>query len=108
MEFLRQLNILPENMGTSTGGKWLPSRSAVLESFSPVDGKLIASVISTDKAGYESVVTAAQSAFTEWRLWPAPRRGEVVRQIGESLRRNKQALGRLVSFEMGKSLQEGY
>ena len=108
MEFLQQLNILPENMGTSTGGKWLSSRSAVLESFSPVDGKLIASVVSTDKAGYETVVTAAQSAFLEWRLWPAPRRGEVVRQIGESLRRNKQALGRLVSYEMGKSLQEGY
>lgn len=108
MEFLQQLNILPENMGTSTGGKWLSSRSAVLESFSPVDGKLIASVVSTDKAGYEAVVAAAQSAFTEWRLWPAPRRGEVVRQIGESLRRNKQALGRLVSYEMGKSLQEGY
>jgi len=108
MEFLQQLNILPENMGTSTGGKWLSSQSAVIESFSPVDGKLIAAVVSTDKAGYETVVTAAQSAFTQWRLWPAPRRGEVVRQIGESLRRNKQALGRLVSYEMGKSLQEGY
>ena len=108
MEFLKQLNIQPQNEGTSTGTKWLSSRSPVLESFSPVDGKLIASVISTDKAGYETVVKAAQQAFTEWRLWPAPRRGEVVRQIGEALRHHKPALGRLVSYEMGKSLQEGY
>jgi aldehyde dehydrogenase (NAD+) len=108
MEFLKQLNIQPENEGTSTGTKWLSSRSPVLESFSPVDGKLIASVISTDKAGYETVVKAARQAFTEWRLWPAPRRGEVVRQIGEALRHHKPALGRLVSYEMGKSLQEGY
>ena len=108
MDFLQQLNILPENEGTSTGGKWLSSRNAVLESFSPVDGRLIASVISTDAEGYETVVNTARQAFAEWRLWPAPRRGEVVRQIGESLRRNKQALGQLVSYEMGKSLQEGY
>ncbi|MBS1662280.1 MAG: aldehyde dehydrogenase family protein, partial [Bacteroidetes bacterium] len=108
MEFLQQLNIKPENEGTSTGTQWLSSTSAVLESFSPVDGKLIASIISTDNRGYETVVTAAQKAFTEWRTWPAPRRGEVVRQIGEALRRNKQALGQLVSYEMGKSLQEGY
>jgi len=108
MEFLKQLNIQPENEGTSTGTKWLSSRSPVLESFSPVDGKLIASVITTDKTGYETVVNAARQAFTEWRLWPAPRRGEVVRQIGEALRHHKTALGRLVSYEMGKSLQEGY
>ena len=108
MEFLQQLNILPENSGTSTGSEWLSSREAVLESFSPVDGKLISSVISTDEQGYASVVTAAQKAFKEWRLWPAPRRGEVVRQIGEALRRQKSALGHLVSYEMGKSLQEGY
>ena len=108
MEFLQQLNIGPENAGTSTGGKWLPSAAAAITSFSPVDGKPIAAVTATDKAGYEAVVTAARQAFTEWRTWPAPRRGEVVRQIGEALRRDKQALGRLVSYEMGKSLQEGY
>ena len=108
MEFLHQLNILSENTGTSTGGNWLPSRGATIESFSPVDGKGIATVSCTDKEGYEAVVTAAQNAFLEWRTWPAPRRGEVVRQIGEALRYNKPALGRLVSYEMGKSLQEGY
>jgi aldehyde dehydrogenase (NAD+) len=108
MEFLHQLNILPENTGTSTGGTWLPSRGAAIESFSPVDGKRIATVTSTDKEGYEAVVSAAQKAFLEWRTWPAPRRGEVVRQIGEALRYHKPALGRLVSYEMGKSLQEGY
>ena len=108
MEFLHQLNILPENTGTSTGGKWLPSGGATIESFSPVDGKRIATVTCTDKEGYDAVVTAAQNAFAQWRLWPAPRRGEVVRQIGEALRYHKPALGRLVSYEMGKSLQEGY
>ncbi|WP_188927767.1 L-piperidine-6-carboxylate dehydrogenase [Puia dinghuensis] len=107
MEFLQQLNIGPENAGTSTGGKWLPSGAPAIASFSPVDGKRIATVTATDKAGYEAVITAARQAFIEWRTWPSPRRGEVVRQIGEALRQNKQALGRLVSYEMGKSLQEG-
>ncbi|HXB95747.1 MAG TPA: aldehyde dehydrogenase family protein, partial [Puia sp.] len=108
MEFLQQLHIGSENAGTSTGVEWLPSTAPAFESFSPVDGKRIAAVTATDKAGYEAVVAAAQKAFTEWRQWPAPRRGEVVRQIGEALRRDKELLGRLVSYEMGKSLQEGY
>jgi aldehyde dehydrogenase (NAD+) len=108
MEFLQKLNIHPENAGTSTGNTWLSSTAPAFTSFSPVDGKPIAAVTATDKAAYETVVTAATRAFAEWRLWPAPRRGEVVRQIGEALRRQKADLGRLVSFEMGKSLQEGY
>jgi len=108
MEFLLQLNISAENSGTSTGTKWLPSGAATIASLSPVDGKHIATVTATDKAGYDSVIEAAQKAFGEWRTWPAPRRGEIVRQIGDALRQNKQALGRLVSYEMGKSLQEGY
>jgi aldehyde dehydrogenase (NAD+) len=108
MEFLQQLNIGPENAGTSTGGKWLSSGAPAITSFSPVDGKRIATVTATDKTGYETVVAAARQAFTEWRTWPAPRRGEVVRQIGDALRHHKPALGRLVSYEMGKSLQEGY
>jgi aldehyde dehydrogenase (NAD+) len=108
MEFLQQLHIGPENSGTSTGVQWLPSTSSAFASFSPVDGNHIAKVTATDKAGYEAVVTAAQKAFTEWREWPAPRRGEVIRQIGEALRLHKNNLGRLVSYEMGKSLQEGY
>jgi aldehyde dehydrogenase (NAD+) len=108
MEFLQELNISTRNNGTSTGAQWLSSGIAALESFSPVDGKLIATVTPTDKEGYEKVVQAAQGAFQAWRLWPAPRRGEVVRQIGEALREHKTALGKLVSYEMGKSLQEGY
>ncbi len=107
MEFLRQLKIENKNSGTSTGSQWLDSDGALIESFSPVDGKRIATVISTDAKGFEAVISKAQSAFREWRQWPAPKRGEVVRQIGESLRKNKEALGSLVSYEMGKSLQEG-
>src|SRR6516164_8507377 len=103
MEFLQQLHIGRENAGTSTGTQWLPSGASVIESFSPVDGKPIASVTTTDKAGYEAVIIAAEKAFAEWREWPAPRRGEVVRQIGDALRQYKDALGRLVSYEMGKS-----
>ena len=109
MQFLDELQIKPgQNPGTSTGTQWIESGGKPLESWSPVDGKRIALVTQTDKTAYDQVVSAAQQAFTVWRSWPAPRRGEVVRQIGEALRRNKEALGRLVSYEMGKSLQEGY
>jgi aldehyde dehydrogenase (NAD+) len=108
MEFLQQLHIQAENAGTSTGNDWLPSAAPSFTSFSPVDGKPIATVTATELAAYETVVSAATRAFAEWRLWPAPRRGEVVRQIGEALRQKKADLGRLVSYEMGKSLQEGY
>ena len=108
MEFLQQLQIQAENPGTSTGREWIAASGPALESWSPVDGQRIAVVTSTDRESYEKVVKTAQQAFTEWRSWPAPRRGEVVRQIGDALRREKSALGRLVSYEMGKSLQEGY
>jgi aldehyde dehydrogenase (NAD+) len=108
MEFLQQLQIQAENSGTSTGKEWLSSGGISLDSFSPVDGKRISVITTTDRSSYDMVVEAANRAFPVWRAWPAPRRGEVVRQIGEALRRNKPALGRLVSYEMGKSLQEGY
>ncbi|HXD79816.1 MAG TPA: aldehyde dehydrogenase family protein [Puia sp.] len=108
MHFLEALNIQTENPGSSTGLDWLSSAGKSLESYSPVDGKRIASITMTDKPVYNRVVEKAQEAFLQWRTWPAPRRGEVVRQIGETLRARKQALGRLVSYEMGKSLQEGY
>lgn len=108
MDFLKRLNIKELNDGASTGGSWIASGGDVIESHSPVDGKLIARIRASDKANYETVVEKAQQAFVEWRLWPAPKRGEVVRQIGESLRQYKQPLGQLVSYEMGKSLQEGY
>jgi aldehyde dehydrogenase (NAD+) len=107
MEFLKTLGIAAENVGTSTGSTWIITKGENIPSYSPVDGKLIGTVVSTDKAGYEEVLSTAAKAFAEWRKWPAPRRGEVVRQIGEALREKKDALGQLVSYEMGKSLQEG-
>src|SRR5690348_14428657 len=108
MEFLKELNILSENDGVSTGNTWRKSKGEKIDSFSPVDAKFIGSVISADKESFDAVVDAATSAFKEWRSWPAPKRGEVVRQVGEALRKNKTALGKLVSYEMGKSLQEGW
>ena len=107
MEFLQQLKIDSQNPGTSTGSQWLDSVGIPMGSYSPVDGKLIASLSGTTREGYEKVVEKALAAFPEWRLWPAPRRGEIVRQIGEALRHYKEPLGKLVSYEMGKSLQEG-
>lgn len=104
---LSSLGIKKTNSGTSTGTKWLRSSGAVIESYSPVDGKFIGAIGATDEAAFKRVVAQAQEAYVEWRTWPAPRRGEVVRQIGEKLRKNKEALGKLVSYEMGKSLQEG-
>lgn len=107
MDFLKQLNIASENKGVSTGTAWIASSGEKIDSHSPVDGKHIASVVAADKDSYEQVILKAQEAFVQWRLWPAPKRGEVVRQIGEELRNNKLPLGKLVSYEMGKSLQEG-
>lgn len=107
MHFLSTLQVQQKNKGVSTGTKWLAPKGAAIDSYSPVDGKLIASVKSTDKDSYEAVLQLAQTAFAEWRQWPAPKRGNIVRQIGEELRLQKHALGQLVSYEMGKSLQEG-
>ena len=107
MEFLKPLQIESAKHGTSTGSQWIESGAPAFESFSPVDGKLIAAVIATDRKAYDKIISQAQKAFMEWRQWPAPKRGEIVRQVGEALREKKEDLGRLVSYEMGKSLQEG-
>ena len=107
MDFLKTLGIEPINKGISTGTKWQDSSGEKIDSYSPVDGKKIGSVIAADKEGYEAVVSKAEEAIKTWRLMPAPQRGEIVRQIGEALRKNKEPLGKLVSYEMGKSLQEG-
>ena len=107
-EILINLGIGPINRGTSTGTDWMITNGRPIDSYSPVDGKLIGSVMPTDRPSYDVVVLKAQQAFSEWRLWPAPKRGEIVRQIGEALRQKKNDLGKLVSYEMGKSLQEGY
>lgn len=106
-EALEQLGIKLVNDGTSTGTENFSS-GEILDSFSPVDGKLIASVKTSTLEDYEKVMRSATEAFKTFRLIPAPQRGEIVRQFGEKLRQNKEALGKLVSYEMGKSLQEGY
>lgn len=107
-DFLQSLRIKENNPGTSSGSKWIESGGEKIESFSPVDGKLIASVRATDLKSYTGVINKAQEAFIEWRMWPSPKRGDVVRQIGDALRKYKEPIGKLVSYEMGKSLQEGY
>ena len=108
MEFLDKLGIGKTNCGVCTGRKWhKPENSEQVSVTSPADGKFIASVSQAARKEYETVVRTAQEAFTEWRLVPAPKRGEIVRQIGLELRAAKEDLGRLVSYEMGKSLQEG-
>ena len=107
-DILALLGITDTNKGTSTGSQWLASTGQTITSFSPVDGQLISNVVLTDEAGYEAVMQKAGEAFLEWRLWPSPKRGEVVRQVAEALRKYKEPLGKLVSYEMGKSLQEGY
>jgi aldehyde dehydrogenase (NAD+) len=106
-EALSVLGVRKKNPGVSTGSKWFKSSGALIDSFSPVDGKLIGSVYQADEKSYHKVIQTTSEAFKEWRKWPAPKRGEVVRQIGEALRQHKEPLGKLVSYEMGKSYTEG-
>ena len=103
---LNKLGVKDLNHGTSTGSDFF-GNGDILESYSPVNGTLIGKVTTTTKEDFEKVVATAQSAFKTWRLKPAPLRGEIVRQFGDKLRELKQPLGELVSYEMGKSLQEG-
>lgn len=103
---LRNLGIKDENKGTSVGGEYFAS-GKMIESFSPVDGELISKVETSAASDYDRVIETAQNAFKEFRLIPAPKRGELVRQLGQKLRQYKDDLGKLVSYEMGKSLQEG-
>lgn len=103
---LKELGVKSINEGTSIGSQWF-SNGETIESFSPVDGQLIGKVKTTTKEDYEKVMKVATSAFKTWRLTPAPQRGEIVRQFGDKLREKKEALGKLVSYEMGKSYQEG-
>lgn len=106
--FLKALGLSKENAGASTGNKWLKSKGQLIRSYSPVDGKEIGAVVAGTEKEYKVIVETAQKAFDVWRNVPAPKRGEIVRQIGEELRKYKEPLGQLVSYEMGKSLQEGY
>ena len=103
---LQALNIKDLNFGVSTGQESFGD-GAKIDSYSPVDGALIGSVTSCSKSDYDKVISTSAAAFEYWRKVPAPKRGEIVRQYGEKLRKYKQPLGELVSYEMGKSLQEG-
>ncbi|MCB9267924.1 MAG: aldehyde dehydrogenase family protein [Lewinellaceae bacterium] len=105
--FLARLGLAAYNAGTSTGQESSDS-GKYLQSFSPVDGELIGYVSETTQEEYDQVIVKAQEAFKAWRAIPAPQRGEIVRQYGNELRKHKDGLGRLVSYEMGKSLQEGW
>ena len=105
-QVLKDLGLQEINNGTSTGTNWF-SNGEIIESYSPVDGALIGKVKATTKTDYEKVIETAQKGFKEWRTWTAPQRGEVVRQFNDELRRLKEPLGKLVSYEMGKSYQEG-
>ncbi|AMS27903.1 aldehyde dehydrogenase [Bacteroidetes bacterium UKL13-3] len=107
-DILNALGILETNHGTSTGVNHFSTPGApVKEIYSPVDGKLIGKVTYTTAAEYEKVIDASKAAFLVWRKMPAPKRGEIVRLYGNLLREYKEPLGKLVSYEMGKSYQEG-
>ena len=106
---LQNLGIQPINLSCSTGKQWSSSNSkqgTVI--VSPVDGKEIARVNFANAEDFQNTLATAEAAFKIWRTWPAPKRGEIIRQLGDALRQNKEDLGKLVSYEMGKSLQEGY
>lgn len=106
-EIRNQLGIEDFNSGATTGTVWYPTKGQPLHSYSPADGKLIASVNQATWDDYELVMEKATAAFSSWRMVPAPKRGEIVRQIGNRLREYKEPLGSLVSYEMGKVYQEG-
>ena len=103
---IKKLKIKNEELGCSTGSKWFGTGD-VINSFSPVDGESIGKIKTASEKDYETIINAAQDAFVKFRKIPAPKRGELVRQFGEKLRDNKKELGTLVSYEMGKSFQEG-
>ncbi|MDD5629446.1 MAG: aldehyde dehydrogenase family protein, partial [Elusimicrobia bacterium] len=108
LDFLAELGITDVNSGACCGPHWFKEPSGgELTSISPVDGEPIAKIRMAGPADYQKVVAAAAEAFQTWRLVPAPKRGEVIRQIGEALRAQKRRLGKLISYEMGKILPEG-
>ena len=109
MDFLQQLGIQDKNYGSSTGRSWNKTTDhGELDVVSPIDGQRIASVYLASKTDLHDVLSKAKDAFHDWKMMPAPRRGEIVRQIGLKLREYKDPLGKLVTYEMGKSIQEGW
>ncbi|NEU08863.1 aldehyde dehydrogenase family protein [Flavihumibacter sp. R14] len=106
---LQDLGIQAENEAAGTGQRWSSAgENMVHPVYSPVDGQQIAAVKFATTEDYDATIKKAGEAFKTWRTWPAPKRGEIIRQLGEALREHKENLGKLVSYEMGKSLQEGY
>lgn len=106
-EVIKSLGLSGKAEGVATGTQYLSGHGTTIDSYSPVDGKKIGTVTTATREDYNLVIDKAQEAAIEWRQWTAPKRGEIVRQIGNALREQKEALGALVSYEMGKSLQEG-
>src|SRR5690349_14598665 len=98
-ECLRSLGLQEVNSGATTGTDWLTTTGELADSYSPVDGKVIGKVKQASREDYEKVIACAENAFKSWRMVPAPKRGEIVRQIGNELRDFKEELGRLVSYE---------
>lgn len=104
---LKEIGIKKVNFGACTGTVWKETTGGVVDSYSPSDGALIASVKQATANDYHEIIETAKTAFKTWRMVPAPKRGEIVRQIGNELRKYKEPLGKLVSYEMGKIYQEG-
>lgn len=104
---LEKLGIKEINSGVCTGKEWLNANGQITESVSPIDGEVIARIENASIEEYEQIILKAQNAFKEWRKWPAPKRVEIIRQIGLALRESKEELGYLVTLEMGKITQEG-
>ncbi len=107
MNVLHDLGIEPEHLG-AYDGKWIETSGEILESRNPATGNVIARVKQASAADYERCAKSAHAAFLRWREVPAPKRGEIVRRMGDALRAKKDVLGRLVTLEMGKILQEGW
>lgn len=106
-KIFKDLGINKSNPATALGSRWLSGSSSKINSYSPVNGELIGTTGFSSEKEFSEVVSSCEEAFVSWRMLPAPKRGEIVRQFGEELRVKKNSLGALVSFEMGKSLQEG-
>ncbi len=105
-ELLAALGVEHESSG-AFAGRWLPTGGERIESLNPATGEVLGAVTAATADDWEEVAATAEAAFAEWRTWPAPRRGEVVRQLGQALREHKEELGRLVTLEAGKILSEG-
>jgi aldehyde dehydrogenase (NAD+) len=101
-----KLDLYPEEMGAGTG-TWAKSGGEILHSITPISGKIIAKIHCADEKNYNHIVEKSIEAFQSWRQMPAPERGEIVRQMGNALRKNKEALGALITLEVGKIRAEG-